>query len=140
MPKALFAYRTAVHESTNFTPYHLKFGCSPQLPIDLMLNRVQTSQMKSYPQFVQAAHQQMRMSRSIVREQLQLQQAQRKSLHDRHEVAEEFQVDDQVWLYNPAIPQGRTKKLASLWKGPYTVLDKPGVVNYKIQNTDIRGT
>ena len=75
----------------------------------------------------------MKLSQSIVREQLQLQQARRKSLHDRHGVAEEFQVGDRVWLYSPAIPQGRTKKLSSLWKGPYTVVDKPGVVNYKIQ-------
>ena len=82
---------------------------------------------------MQAAHQQMRMSQSFVREQLQLQQARQKSLHDRHGVAEDFQVGDRVWLYNSVIPQGRTKKLASLWKGPYTVLDKPGVVNYKIQ-------
>jgi len=133
LPKALFAYRTAIHESTNFTPYHLNFGRSPQLPVDLMLNRVQASQLKSYPQFVQGAHQQMKLSQSIVREQLQLQQARRKSLHDRHGVAEEFQVGDRVWLYSPAIPQGRTKKLSSLWKGPYTVVDKPGVVNYKIQ-------
>ena len=39
LPKVLFAYRTAVHESTQFTPYHLVFGRSPMLPVDVMLQR-----------------------------------------------------------------------------------------------------
>ena len=40
LPKALFAYRTSIHESTWFTtPYHLNFGRTPTLPIDVMLGR-----------------------------------------------------------------------------------------------------
>ena len=66
LPKALFAYRTAIHESTNFSPYHLNFGRSPQLPIDLMLGRVQPNTIRSYPQFVQASHQQIKATQAIV--------------------------------------------------------------------------
>ena len=82
LPKALFAYRTAIHESTNFSPYHLNFGRSPQLPIDLMLGRVQPNTIQSYPQFVQASHQQIKATQAIVRETLQPQHLRRKSLHD----------------------------------------------------------
>ena len=32
-----------------------------------------------------------------------------------------------------AIKSGRTRKLSSLWHGPYTILDKTGSVNYRIQ-------
>ena len=39
LPKVLFAYRTAVHDATLFTPYHLVFGHSPMLPVDVMLDR-----------------------------------------------------------------------------------------------------
>ena len=44
-------------------------------------------------------------------------------------------VDDRVWSYSPVLPatKGGRKKFASLWKGPYTVVDTPGVVNYKGQ-------
>ena len=45
----------------------------------------------------------------------------------------EFQAGDRVWLHNPTIPKGNMKKFTSMWKGPYTVIDKPGTVNYKIQ-------
>ena len=37
--KALFAYRTAVHESTGFTPFSLLFGHTPNLPVDIMLGQ-----------------------------------------------------------------------------------------------------
>ena len=37
-------------------------------------------------------------------------------------------------LFVPAVKQGRTKKLASLWWGPYTVIDGiNGALNYSIQ-------
>ena len=32
-------------------------------------------------------------------------------------------VGDRVWLYVPAVKQGRTRKLVSLWCGPYTVIN-----------------
>ena len=39
-----------------------------------------------------------------------------------------------MWLFVPAVKQGRTKKLASLWRGPYTVIDRiNGALNYRIQ-------
>ena len=31
------------------------------------------------------------------------------------------------------VPAGSTKKLASPWRGPYTIIDKTSDVNYKIQ-------
>ena len=36
----LFAYRTAIHESTGYTPFLVMFGRSPCLPVDVMLGRM----------------------------------------------------------------------------------------------------
>ena len=133
LPKALFAYRTAVHETTHFSPFHLTFARSPNLPVDLMLGRIQSSKLRSYPQFVQDSHKQLRMSYAITKQHLQSQHQRHKHMHDSHGLAECFEVGDRVWLYTPVVPKGRTKKFASFWKGPYTIIDKPGEVNYKIQ-------
>ena len=38
-----------------------------------------------------------------------------------------------MWLYALSIKQGRTKKFASLSRGPYTILDRIGPVNYRVQ-------
>eukprot|EP00731_Ephydatia_muelleri_P002340 Em0001g2340a len=39
IPKALFAYRTAVHESSGYSPFRVNFGRSPILPIDIVVGR-----------------------------------------------------------------------------------------------------
>ena len=37
LPILLMAYRTAIHGSTGFTPFHILFGRSPKLPVDTIL-------------------------------------------------------------------------------------------------------
>ena len=133
LPKALFAYRTAVHETTGFTPFHLTFARSPQLPVDLMLGRVLPTKLHSYPQFVQTAHRQLSASCNLARQHLRVQHLHNKKLHDKHHTAEQLCIGDRVWLYTPVVPKGNTKKFTSCWKGPYTIIDKPGEVTYKIQ-------
>ena len=64
----LLAYQTAIHESTNFTPFHLTFGWSPNLPLDLMLGRITDNQVMSYPQFMQKLHQTLQSSFSLVQQ------------------------------------------------------------------------
>ena len=45
----------------------------------------------------------------------------------------ELQVGDVVWLYTPVVRKGNTRKFSSFWKGPYTIIDRVGPVNYKLQ-------
>ena len=133
LPKALFAYRTAVHDTTHFSPLYLTFGRSPQLPIDLMLGRIQPSKRHSYPQFVKDAHKQLKTTYDIANHHLHKQHLCQKRIHDHNGLGEPFQVGDRVWLYTPVVSRGNTKKFKSFWKGPSTVVDKPGDVSYKIQ-------
>ena len=133
LPKALLAYRTSLHEATGFTPYHLVFGHSPQLPIDVMLGRVSSTTVQSFPQFVQQTHRYLKEAYNAAQQQLSQQYLHHKNTHDRAGAAAEFQIGDVVWLYTPVVKQGNTKKFSSFWRGPYTVIDKPGPVNYKVQ-------
>ena len=64
---------------------------------------------------------------------LRAQHLHNKKLHDKDSTAVPFCVGDRVWLYTPVVPKGKTKKFTSFWKGPYTIVDKTGEVNYKIQ-------
>ena len=133
LPKALFAYRTAVHDTTGFTPFHLTFARSPQLPVDVMLGRILPAKLRSYPQFVQEAHKQVASSCNIAQQHLRAQHLRNKQLYDKDNTAVQFCVGDRVWLYTPVVSKGKTKKFTSFWKGPYTIVDKPGEINYKIQ-------
>ena len=109
------------------------FADSPKLPVDLMLACTQPNKLRSYPKFVQDSHKQLTSSYTIAKQQLQAQHLWYKCIHDSNGPSESFQVGDRTWLYTLVINQGYTRKFASFWKGPYTVIDKPSEVTYKIQ-------
>ena len=56
LSKVLFEYCSAIHEATGYTPFHLMFGRTPRLPVDVMLGRVDENDLVGYPQYVQELH------------------------------------------------------------------------------------
>ena len=104
LPKALFAYRTAVHETTGFTSFHLTFPRSPQLPVDIMLDQTLPAKLRSYPQFVQEARKQMAASCNIAQQHLQVQHLCNKKLHDKDNTAVPYIIVDKTGEVNDKIP------------------------------------
>ena len=138
IPIVLFAYRTAIHEFTLFTPYHLTFDHSPMLPVDIMLGRlpsvlVEEGEALPLSQFEEETHPYFKKAYSTVHSNLKQAHERCKQAFDKKEHREIFSVGDQVWLYNPAVKEGCSKKLATQWHGPYTVMDKISPVNYRVQ-------
>ena len=83
------------------------------------------------PQYVETLNKSLRKIFSDVKEQLASAHDRSKKQYDKGVSGEKFTVGDQVWLFVPAVKQRRTKKLASLWRGPYTVIDRiNGALNY----------
>ena len=64
---------------------------------------------------------------------MQAQHLRNKQFYDKNNTAVQFCIGNRVWLYTPVVSKGKTKKFTSFWKGPYTIVDKPGKVDYKIQ-------
>ena len=136
LPQVLFAYRTSLHETTKFTPYFLNFGRSPTLPVDIMLGREREEQdPDNMPQYVQRLQQSLRHAFTLARHHTNLTHKRQRERQYRGTAspAGDLKIGDRVWLFVPAVKAGRTKKFASLWRGPYTVLDKTSPVNYRIQ-------
>ena len=111
------------------------FGRTPSLPVDVMLgNSSLCSPSIPLPEFIETTQTKMKDLFSATRQRLSLARARQRKVHDYHSHPTAFEIGDKVWLYTPAVPKGSTKKFASLWKGPYFVLDKPSDVNYQIQS------
>ena len=134
LQKVLLAYRTAVHECTGYTPFMVTFGWSPNLPIDVILGKP-LSETKNIPDYVKQTRASMRMAILEVRQRNREAHWKQKKVSDKRVVEETLHVGDRVWLFVPAVKSGTTKKLSSLWRGPYTILDKLSAVNYRIQLT-----
>ena len=111
LPKVLFVYRTAIHESTHFTPYHPTFGRSPMLPVDVMLRRqpsglVEEVEVVKLPQFVEDTHQYFNEAYATACSNLKQAHQRHKLAADKKEHGETFSVGDRVWLYTPAVKEG----------------------------------
>ena len=118
IPRVLFAYHTAVHESTQFTLFSLLFGRTPNLPVDVMLGKPDTAQLHvPLAEFVENTRKKMQNLFTDTRQRLTHARAQQKKFHDQHSHPVIFDIGSKVWLYHLAIPKGSTKKFASPWKG-----------------------
>ena len=54
--------------------------------------------------------------------------------YDKNSREINYNIGDRVWLYNPKVKVGETKKLSSLWHGPFRIIEKIGPVNYRLSN------
>ena len=115
IPKSLFAYRTAFHESSGYSPFRVNFGRSPILPIDIAVGQLNVQEYgeggePTVPQYVETLNKSLRKIFSDVKEQLASAHDRSKKRYDKGVSGEKFTVGDQVWLFVPAVKQGRTKK------------------------------
>jgi hypothetical protein len=134
IPTALFAYRTAVHESTGYSPYRVNFGHSPTLPVDVILGLSRGG--KEDPDasgYVRKATKYLETMFETVRKRLGDAHRRSKDRYDLKVAGTRFSVGDRVWLFIPVTKKGRSKKFGSFWRGPYTVIDKVNDCNYRIQ-------
>uniref|UniRef100_W5MYZ3 Uncharacterized protein n=1 Tax=Lepisosteus oculatus TaxID=7918 RepID=W5MYZ3_LEPOC len=126
LPLALWAYRTAVQESTGWdmrTPVDLVFGPPPgdgsELPAGHGL-RVGPAQR-------------MRRVHSFARTQLTQAGVRQKRHYDLRFRCPAFQPRDSVWVYNPRRHKGLSTKLTPSWEGPAEVLGVVGKVCYRVR-------
>ena len=128
---ALFAYRSAVHSSTTFSPYELLFGSPPVVPGHLLLADLFESR-RSEPSATRHLNQ---LRRRLIAnwhaagKHLDDARRRQKAYYDRFSNTRRFEENDLVWLRAPS----RQGKLLPRYLGPFRVVFCfPNQVNYRI--------
>ena len=134
IPSVLFAYLTAVHDSTGYSPYKLLFGREPKQPIDFQFPLPSSKPSATSPDHYFSA---LKRTLDSIREQsnqnLRTAQLSQKEFHDRRVTAEQFSIGDMVLVYNP-VAHG-SPKFQKHWEGPYLVVSKlAGGVTYMVRS------
>ena len=65
--QVLFAYRTGIHNTTGFTPFHITFGCSPVLSLEAMIGILPQQRHKDVPSFLAKVHNSLHIAYATVR-------------------------------------------------------------------------
>jgi transposase InsO family protein len=117
LPYALFSYNTAVHTVTHHSPFYLTYGREPRTVVDQLTEDDLRHNNNTHVYAHELASKLSKVDRRVreIYEQIN---------SDRNEAIENekktitYSPGDQVWLYDPATPRQRSRKLVKRWRGP----------------------
>lgn len=132
LPLFLLAYRSAIHESTGFSPSQMLMGLDLRLPCDLLFGRPPDTPLSS-DEYVAHLQERLEKVHHIARERINMTSEKMKNRYDLKATSHKFQEGDRVWLWNPKRRKGLCPKLQASWEGPYKVIKKINDVVVRVQ-------
>ena len=127
-----FAYNTAKHTSTTFSPFFLVFLREPRVGIDLFLERSEPGYQDT-DEYSEKVQERMQKAYQTVSDQLKVTFDRAKRRYDQRVHAVHFPLNSYVWYYCPRLTAGRGRKFRKLTDGPFRVVRILNDVNYVIQ-------
>ena len=143
LPYVLFAYRTTPHHTLKQSPFYLLYGRNPRYPLDSLLPPPPLDDLElSEPlsRYIDNLLEKLKVARNVVDERLRQADQRRADHNEALTRIPQYEVGAKVWLHNPVVKKGQTRKLTSPWTGPWQVIDKfNNLLNYKIHRLDRLG-
>ena len=138
----VFAYNTARHESTNYTPFELMFGRKPLLPIDIDMEKkdaevflVDCTKAGDYP--IDEAREAHEKVLEKAKENITKAQKKQKFHYDKwHFKPGCYSVGAKMLVKDFNRKKRKGGKLDYIWKGPYTITQCLGRGLYSLKAVD----
>lgn len=129
-----YAYNSAVHSTTKFTPFELMFGRPAKMPMDIFFKspKFQLDLELTPGEYSANLLVKLKAAYEAVRKNRDSRMDKAKVYHDRDVRACKFVVGDYVLLLDQVTKKGECKKLGPKWKGPYRVVQVMSDNDYKI--------
>jgi len=131
---AVFAYNTSIHSSTGYTPFEMVHGFLPTMPVgaELIIPR----ETKQASEWVKTIHDQARVLQAAgFQKQTRRAKSQQKQ-YNKGKRMKHIRIGDLVRVNMGQNIDPQTKKLARVWKGPYTILSRCGPVSFRVINNE----
>jgi hypothetical protein len=139
IPSVLFAYRTAKHSTTKYTPFYLNYGRNPVLPLELENKEenneeisLEDSLLKRIYEIEEMLPQYQQKARELIKLSQEKSQKQHKDKKMKKEI--HYQKGDKVLLYDSRLDKQWSGKLDKKWKGPFTVEERLDKGSYILSN------
>ena len=134
LPKVCLAYNTSKHMSTGYIPFYLMFGRQPKMPLDIIYGMA-PGQVVEHCQYVANLRKTMELAYQLTCENMQTAANQQKENYNFKVHGDKFTTGQLVWLCNPVVSKGNSRKLLTPWVGPYRVIKCLSDTVYRIQDT-----
>jgi hypothetical protein len=134
LPYIMMAYRSAVQDTTGYSPNLMMLGREVELPIDLVLGTPPGEESSSTRiEYVKDMNEKMEMAHQVAREKIKMRSDKQKKYYDLKVHGHRYDRGQFVWLHNPARKIGISPKLVRSWEGPYVVVKRMSDVTYRVQ-------
>ncbi|KAF6202427.1 hypothetical protein GE061_004826 [Apolygus lucorum] len=130
LPIAQMVINSQTHEATKYSPYEIVFGRKMKLPAANEMNLGEdvepyTFHVEKLRDTLQAMWNQVEANQSVSASQMAKQ-------YNKKTSRRSFQVGEWVYLHDPMMKAGKTRKFARPWKGPYKIVGVPSKLNLVI--------
>ena len=128
----LFAYREVPHESLGFSPFELMYGRTVKGPMhilkELWTKEQADGEMRNTYEYIFELRNKLEDTCKLARQNLQNAQSRAKHYYDKGARPREMKVGDTALVLLPT----DKNKLLMQWKGPFPVIEKIGLNDYRI--------
>lgn len=131
--KAVFAYNTSVQESTLETPFYLMYLQDPKFPLEIILNNCEKTYLHP-SDYKSNLLKRLKIAHELAQLNTKKAKIKQKDQYDKRAKEGRYEIGDQVYLHNPAIKTGLTRKFTKQWIGPFRITDQLSNELYEIKN------
>ena len=137
LPGIMMAYRhTPATNSTEFSPFYILFNQTMRTPLDTEIDGQVSDVPVQYRFDLKSYIKGVQVSRNIAKQNIERHQKVSKSYHDQRSSDAEYVINDLVWVYNPEVPVGLSRKLRRMGLGPFRVSAIGPNHTYRLQNCE----
>ena len=140
LPLLQFAYNSAIHSTTKFSPFELTYGREPRLPLDVFNHSTKLELYLNVDSYASTIQDELARAFAKVAQNTEMSIEPHRIRHDRHVRAANFDEKEYVWVLDTSTLTGVSKKLSHRWKGPYIIMQKIDDANYKVKHIDTNRT
>ena len=123
LPYLLFAYRVSAQESTKDSPFFLLYGRDSRVPTESALSFQRSPYVIDYDDYKEELMDNLSSAWKNAQMHIARAQSNQKRYYNRHANENKVRKGDRVMVFMPIETQGRDRKLARPYHGPYRVLN-----------------